>query len=473
MIEKFCREGAKKGNFSDQMEFRKRSNEAACIAKLKAMRQEHLVSHWDSLSPLQQEQLCRQIDGIDPLLFQRQKEALKKKDQTSHMVYDPLKQYSLSGDPDNLALGQQRIEEGKVALVVLAGGQGSRVQCRGPKGCCPITPIKRKTLFQFLVEKVKAASIRASRPLDMALMTSPLNHAETTHFFNQNDYFGLNSKQILFFEQEMLPLLDFSENLFLEAPDKIASGPNGNGGVLRCLAASEIWQKWKEKGIEQINIIPIDNPLADPFDAEMLGAQARMDCEIVIKTALRDQPQENVGVIVEVDGKAAVIEYFEMRDADRLACDSDGQLKYKFANLGLYTLKMSLIERLSYQKLPLHVAKKSVKKFYGVADCRTENGWKFEEFIFDILPYSQSHFALLSPRNSCFAPLKNLYGEDSIDTVRKALLANDRKVFCKITGSEPPMDAIFELSPQFYYPTEELIKKWKGKPFPNEEYIHE
>ena len=101
------------------------------------------------------------------------------------------------------------------------------------------------------------------------------------------------------------------------------------------------------------------------------------------------------------------------------------------------------------------------------------NAWKFEEFIFDVLPLAQSVHALLFPRSECFAPLKNLYGEDSIETVREALLEFDRNVFRRMTGNEPTSETPFELAPQFYYPTPELLEKWKGKPFPNKEYIHE
>jgi len=53
-----------------------------------------------------------------------------------------------------------------------------------------------------------------------------------------------------------------------------------------------------------------------------------------------------------------------------------------------------------------------------------------------------------------------------------ALLAFDREIFKKISGTTPP-ERPFELAPAFYYPSEELLKQWKGRPLPNQGYIEE
>jgi UDP-N-acetylglucosamine/UDP-N-acetylgalactosamine diphosphorylase len=127
-------------------------------------------------------------------------------------------------------------------------------------------------------------------------------------------------------------------------------------------------------------------------------------------------------------------------------------------------------------EFPTHFTKKSVKEMNREGKsvvAQRANAWKFEEFIFDALPFATTAQALLFPRESCFAPLKNLTGEDSIQTVQEALLALDRVIFEQVSGNRPPLHALFELAPQFYYPTAALLEKWKGKPFPNEGYIHE
>ncbi len=67
--------------------------------------------------------------------------------------------------------------KGKCATLVLAGGQGRRLGFEKPKGCFPISLIKKKTLFQLIAEKVvaAAASLDIDFPLQLAIMCSPLN----------------------------------------------------------------------------------------------------------------------------------------------------------------------------------------------------------------------------------------------------------------------------------------------------------
>lgn len=117
------------------------------------------------------------------------------------------------------------------------------------------------------------------------------------------------------------------------------------------------------------------------------------------------------------------------------------------------------------QSLPLH-------KAWKIAHYVNENGtehlfnqpmaWKFETFIFDWLSYAQKIAALLYPREQCFAPLKNLTGPDSLETVQAALQQRDRTVIQSVTGLAPPSFP-FELAADFYYPTPSLETKWKGQ----------
>ncbi len=97
--------------------------------------------------------------------------------------------------------------------------------------------------------------------------------------------------------------------------------------------------------------------------------------------------------------------------------------------------------------------------------------WKFEKFIFDLLPYAKDVKALLFPRTVCFAPLKNAQGADSISDVQISLQHFDRETITNITGIAPAIDKVFELDPQFYYPTDALLRKWKGRKLPDEFYI--
>jgi hypothetical protein len=70
-----------------------------------------------------------------------------------------------------------------VAAFTVAGGQGTRLGYDGPEGTFPVTPLKRKPLFQVFAEKILAAGRRYGRPLHWFIMTSHANHAATEAFF--------------------------------------------------------------------------------------------------------------------------------------------------------------------------------------------------------------------------------------------------------------------------------------------------
>ncbi|MEZ5315178.1 MAG: UTP--glucose-1-phosphate uridylyltransferase [Chlamydiales bacterium] len=431
--------------------------------KLSAIDESGLIDHWSGLNQVQQSNLLRSITHLDKALLKHQKAHLLQ----SHTHKLPFERFIpdfFSGNEADYQSGKEAMKEGRCACLILAGGQGSRLNFQGPKGCCPITNIKKKTLFQLLAEKIQAASIQVGTALQVAIMTSPFNHFETEYYFIRNGFFGLDPGQVTFFCQRMWPFLNLDGHVFLENPDTIAFGPNGNGGVFHRFIEVGLWQKWEEMGIEMVNVIPVDNPLALPYDHELFGFQQRMRSDVVIKVGSAHDLEEKVGRVVKVNGKIRILEYFELTEAEK------NQLTHTTINLGLYSFSMSFIKRIGHLSLPLHRTKKIVRHWRAEVGYDQTDSWKFEEFIFDLLPFADHCEALLYPRDIVFAPLKNLTGEDSRESVKKALLNADRKRYTSLTGIKPNK-TVFELSPSFYYPTDSFLKSWRGKPLPNYDYI--
>lgn len=56
-------------------------------------------------------------------------------------------------------------------------------------------------------------------------MTSDKTQVETSDFFQRHNYFGLDPKNIVFFEQGMLPCMTFDGHIILEEPHHIAFAP--------------------------------------------------------------------------------------------------------------------------------------------------------------------------------------------------------------------------------------------------------
>lgn len=428
--------------------------------------QEHLLNDWDQLNPSQKYHLAQQIQNINPQLFQIQRDLVLHGKKKQQFLIEPFVTFSRSGNATDREEGLKIIKSGAVGCLIVAGGQGTRLHFHGPKGLFPISPIKHKSLFQLFSEKTIAAGKQAGVLLPLAIMTSKQNHSETIKFFKNHGNFGLKEEQISFFTQEELPMLDQEANLFLSEKGCIAAGPNGNGSSLKHFYESGIWKKWKDAGVKCINYILIDNPLTDPFDAELIGFQARMQSEVVVKCIQRKEASENVGLLVRKNGKVEVVEYTELSQEEKMALNPDFSLKHICANISVFCLTMDFIKKIANQSLPWHLAFKAVP---GAGNSE-KMAWKFETFIFDILPFAEKVDALLYPREECFAPLKNFSGMNSPEMVAQCLINRDRRVLSKITGIEQP-NRVFELAQEFHYPTPTLLADWKGKKIPDADYI--
>jgi len=360
-----------------------------------------------------------------------------------------------SNAPDHLS---------KMGVLLLAGGEGSRLRFDGPKGCFPISVVQKKSLFQLFAERIVAASNRVGSAIPLAIMTSERNHLETTRFFEKRGRFGLDPEQISFFQQESYPLFDDQRRPFLEEPDKIAAGANGNGKALHYLAKSGVLGEWKSRGIEHFTTLLVDNPLADPCDSRLLNFHIEQKAEVTLKCTVRTSPDEKVGIILSTPKGVRVVEYSEIEPETP---HSD------YANLSLFCFTVDFAERIAreVEELPLHASRKAA--LHLTEEGKTElsasaDYWKFEHFIFDLLPYSRKSVLLLYPREEIFAPLKSA---DGVEEVKKALERRDREQLASITGSPIELDEPIELDPAFYYPSDQLLEQWKGRAIDQGGYI--
>lgn len=357
------------------------------------------------------------------------------------------------GSLEDKLCGEALLRDGKVACLLLAGGQGSRLGEGIAKGRVEVSILQKKSLFQIFFEKILYAGLQCGRKLQIAVMTSSYNHEETVEFLRSHNFFGLSQDQVHFFTQGDLPFCDEEGNWLSKDPDLSTKGPNGNGLALHHMQESGVLDLFYNKGIEHINVIQIDNPLADPFDATFLGFHFRKGSEISVIGVTRESEGEKAGVIASDRGSCRIIEYTEKLNGS-----------FSLLNTGLFCFSMDFIQRVVKERveLPWHAAYKKQPSGHFV--------WKFEYFIFDLFPYAKRVSVLVKPRAECFSPLKNATGEKSLDTVRRDLLQKDRAMYRFLTGKEPPLEEI-ELSFDFYYPKEEEILRWKEGKWPDKGYI--
>lgn len=352
------------------------------------------------------------------------------------------------------------LKRGACAVVVTAGGEGSRLGFNGPKGCFPITPIRHHTLFQRLAEKILYASRYYAHPIPLAIMTSPSNHTATLAHFVDNAYFGLHPSQVDFFQQPTLPFLNNAKEPIYQQDGTVLMAPDGNGSLFPALKASAILDKWVEQGVTYISLIPIDNPLAMPFDCGLMAMQRREESDIALIVIPRVDPLESVGVVKQENGRTFIVEYSELSSQDRASCVGD-------ANVSLFSFSMNFAKHAATLELPIHYAKK----------CITQQGHNYmalkqERFIFDLLPHAHAVTLLRRDRKECFAPVKEAQGRASKEAAQQALMAHDRNVLMHLLEKEIPLGPI-ELCPCFYYPTPELTARLKTAKTPLNGYYGE
>ncbi|MEM7175361.1 MAG: UTP--glucose-1-phosphate uridylyltransferase [Chlamydiota bacterium] len=284
-------------------------------------------------------------------------------------------------------------EFAKMGCLILAGGQGTRLGWNGPKGCMPLPLPGRPTLLQQLLEKIK----RKGKALPVAVMTSPLNRTATEKYLRKHRFFGL--KQLALFEQGICFVSDCRGFIVYEAPDIPVTAPAGNGQALHHFYRSGIWQAWRDRGVEVVQVIFVDNLLNRPFDEELLGVYEAMHCDLVVRCVKREDPTEKIGVIGLQQGRLTVREYTELLPA--MNRKQGARWDFPFGHTGIFSCTMAWIEKIQPLVLPWHLAWKKRGERSGAKVI------KFEKFLFDLFPHAETFALLPSTRTAHFAPLKS------------------------------------------------------------------
>lgn len=405
-------------------------------AKLAAWGQDHVLRFWDDLTAEQQAHLVGQLERLNL----EQLQALFRETLTAPVVKNrpmPLRPENVRRLPDTMeaweqeqaaaAAGEKLLEQGQVAVILVAGGQGTRLGFDGPKGTYGIGPISKKSLFQLHSEKIVALSKRYKAAIPLLIMTSPENDQATRQFFAEHHDFGMEAGQVTFFQQGTMPAVDRATGkLLLAAKDAIAVSPNGHGGVLQALADGGHLQRLGQRGVTRLFYFQVDNPLVKIADPAYLGMHELAQSEMSLKVISKNGPGEKVGVVAEIDGRLEVIEYSDLPKELAEQLDATGQLTYWAGNIAIHVFNVSFLERLAqgHSMLPFHRAIKAVPfvdERGQLVKPNQPNAIKFETFVFDALPMARKALVVETSRQEEFEPLKNATGENSPATVQQAM----------------------------------------------------
>ena len=316
-------------------------------------------------------------------------------------------------------LGKEIIEQGKYAVVTMAGGQGTRLGYTAPKGTFEIGKGINKSLFEALSDTIKDAQKKYNTNIPWYIMTSNENNNATKEFFEIKNYFGLTKENVLFFIQGELPMVDFDGKIIVDENNFIKMGADGNGGVFESLLKSGYIDDMKKRGIEWIFISGVDNVLAGLVDPIAIGLAISEKNLAVAKSVVKRNPYEKVGVFIRKNGKPAVIEYSEISEKMANERDINGDLVYSESYVVMSAFNILALEKIAKEKLPFHKATKKVKfknEKGEIVNPIVANVYKYETFLFDAFELLDDISILRVSREDEFAPIKNAEGEDSPDT---------------------------------------------------------
>jgi UDP-N-acetylglucosamine/UDP-N-acetylgalactosamine diphosphorylase len=392
---------------------------------LAAHGQEQLLRFWDELDACGRSRLEDDLRSLDLDLIDRLLESLLRSNGAAADL-DGVEPVEAIAAPSAEAIGEGEaaLRDGAVAVVIVAGGQGTRLGFDGPKGCFPIGPVTDRSLFQIHCEKVAALGLRHGRTPPLYVMTSEDNHAATAAFLAEHQNFGLEHLRL--FQQGTMPAVDRSTGRVLLAErDRVALSPDGHGGTLRALRASGCLEDMRARGTETIFYLQVDNPLVAIGDPGFVGVHRLARADVSSKVVRKRDPAEKVGVVAARNGRQLVIEYSDLPERLAELRGPDGGLRFSAGSIALHVFALDFVARVAESAdLPFHRAVKPVP-FVDEHGRRVEpvvpNAVKFEQFIFDTLPLASRSLVLETDRAAEFEPLKNAEGASSPETVRRRL----------------------------------------------------
>jgi len=433
---------------------------------------------WDELSTTSRSSLAAQIAEVDFEQVQelaglaesagaRQESPAEKSRRAvppADLVRVPRDAHDRQAWDDARKTGVEMLRAGRVGIILVAGGEGTRLGFPHPKGKFPIGPVSGKSLFQLLAEQAVARGRLTRTAIPYYVMTSPATHDETVAFFEEHSCFGLNRSDVHFFRQGTMPAVDrWTGQLLLAARHELALNPDGHGGILTALDRSQLLDHMRDRRVDYLYYHQVDNPLAQVCDPAFLGLHVQHASEISTKVVAKLSAEEKMGLAVGVDGRTQIIEYSDMPAEMAARRDASGQLLYWAGNTAMHVFSRSFLERLRDGRidLPFHRAIKKVPYIDDsgrLVEPDVENAVKFERFIFDALPLAERALVVEARREDEFCPLKNKSGDFSPEHVQQSL----SRLFAgwlRAAGALVPDDLPVEISPLYALNADDLARK--------------
>lgn len=450
------------------------------LSKLREFDQDHLLQYWDEISDDEKLLLIRDVEEQN-----LQEVTNYFKTAVSSLDADKIKLDSkLRPIPNDVSgslldstqeeidhyqdLGLGEIANGRAAVLLMAGGQGTRLGVTYPKGMYDVGLPSGKTLFQLQAERILRLQNLAQEKhgkrgsITWYILTSEATTETTRDYFRANEYFGLDEENVVLFEQGMLPCFTFDGKIILDQKHRLARAPDGNGGLYRALKVKGVLRDMDKRGIRSVHAHSVDNILVKVADPVFIGYCLSRGADCGAKVVEKSSPTEAVGVVCQVEGVYQVVEYSEITEETASLRDENGRLKFIAGNICNHYFSKDFLEAIAELhecELKLHVAKKKIPYVdeTGVRIVpQKPNGIKIEKFVFDVFQFSTKFATWEVARNEEFSALKNNDSakQDCPSTARGDLIRLHKKWLLDNGAAEVVGDV--EISPLLSYAGENL-----------------
>ncbi|MBX3461229.1 MAG: UDPGP type 1 family protein [Planctomycetes bacterium] len=421
-------------------------------ANFEAAGQGHVFAFWDELGERARRRLLRQCEAVDLSRLSELRAAIDELKTPRARNLSPAPVFELSNREFPYALadaaravapiGDKALRDGHVAVLLVAGGQGTRLGFDGPKGCYPVLPLSGMTLFEVFARKIRRVGTEHGRTPPLYVMVGGHNESATINFWQDHEFFGLSPDDVKFFAQGEMPALDENGKLVMAAKDALFTGPDGHGGVLNALHAKGMLADMRARGVRYVSYIQVDNAQTPVADAAFLGLHIAEGAEVSLKVVRKEDPDEKVGIYCLDDGVPGIVEYSEFSPEQSRERDGDG-LRYWAGSIAVHAFSVDFLNRLADNgtDLPLHAAHKKVPCIDpqgNVIEPAQPNAWKFERFIFDTIPLAGKVNCVEVPREEQFLPVKNADGPYGPTGFKQAYQDYFARAVQAATGKRPP-----------------------------------
>lgn len=302
-------------------------------------------------------------------------------------------------------IGKEVLLNNEYGIVIMAGGNASRLGLNIPKGLLKINyKGKRISIFEIYINKLKDMYNDINKYINIYIMLNSGAYKEVEEYFINNNYFDYPKDKIKLFIQDNLPLLSTTGNFLLKNKKSIWFAPSGNGNVFKSLKKNNLIKDMVHNNIKYCLFIGIDNLLVNLVDYKFIGCTLKNNYKLASKSIYKTNKDELDWVFCKYKNKPFMLD-------DRYVCEftnkvnSNNEFCYREKNIIYHLIHIDYIKKFANVTLPYHRAYKEYEVFNKFGEFEKVKCFKFEKFIYDAFTYAND-MLIYRVSDDEFCPLK-------------------------------------------------------------------